>query len=174
MVSGFNIVDERDSMSVRALAVSPAGFANYLLAKGIVASGIGIFMSIVSMFIMKVEPVSIFQTVLALVAMIRLAMAVALFLGALASNQIAAIGVVKFLLPVLLTVPIVSIFVAPKWQPIFYVFPNYWTFLSLKRLFLPDEFAPVGFYPAMLLSLATGAALVTALVPFSRKKLGIR
>lgn len=173
-VSGFNIVDERDTLSIRALSVSPAGFVNYLLAKGIVAAVIGIFMSVVTILIMNVAPVSTLQAIFALIALIPLSMFIALLIGTLAANQIAAIGVIKFIFPVLLTVPIVSIFVSPKWQPLFYALPNYWAFVMLKRLFLPDEFAPVNFYPALVFALLSGAAFMAALIPLSRKKLGIR
>lgn len=89
MTIGFNIVEERSTKITAALAVTPIKMRTYLGAKTLFAGMLGIIVSLCSLVIV---------------------------MGRFAENQVSALGLMKVLMPLYLTVPLVSIFVPLRFR----------------------------------------------------------
>ena len=167
-VSGLIIVEEKDSRVVQALAVSPLKAWQLLAARGLFPLVVAVVISLLAARLAGFAPDS--GTLLAaMLFSAPLVLLVALLMGGLAYNQIAAIAVIKVLMPVYMAVPLASLFVAERWHILFYPFPNYWQFQMLLHVF-GAGLEHVAFWPAALLTLALGAvSLFVAGAAFRRK-----
>ncbi len=67
--------------------------------------------------------------------------------GAFANNQVAAVGVLKILVPIGMILPISAMFVPESWQLIYGILPMYWQYRALSAI-LSGE-------PALMYSLFT-------------------
>ncbi|MBM7614463.1 ABC transporter permease [Alkaliphilus hydrothermalis] len=136
VVSGFNIVAEKETSALRAVAVSPVSSASYIAARGLLALVIGTIIAIASSWMIAGGSINYLLLMIALVASFGLTTMISLIMGKFANNQITAIAVIKVLMPIYLTVPILSIFVKEQLHYLFYVFPNYWQFQMFSNIFL--------------------------------------
>lgn len=134
-VSAFNLIDEKDSNVIRALAVSPTTLYKMLIARGIFSIITALLIALVTSYIMAGPGIPYLNLFLTVIASSFLIIMVTVLIGGFANNQITAIAVIKIVMPLYLTVPIVSLFVSDKLQPIFYIFPNYWQLQMLKSIY---------------------------------------
>lgn len=170
IVSGFNIVSDRESKVIRAINASPVTAIQYIAAKGIIALGIGILLTIGSSLIMVGKGISYLHLTISTLSAYGISLIILLLIGSFAENQISAIAVIKLLMPIYLAVPIISVFVKEQLQFLFYLFPNYWQFQTLGHLFLTGQ--PYHhFYLSLVLTLLTGTVFMLLLAKYARKKL---
>ena len=130
---GLSMVDERESGAIRAVEVSPLRLSGYVTTKIVPAlvlslAGIGAVALIVG-------NASLLPRYLLLAVASTLVSGMMSFaLGAFASNQIAAIGVLKILVPLGIILPLSAIFVPEKSQFFYYILPMYWQYRSLNAI----------------------------------------
>ncbi|OHD54677.1 MAG: hypothetical protein A2Y33_02535 [Spirochaetes bacterium GWF1_51_8] len=173
LLCGFNIVDERSTGSIGALAVSPLTIGGYMASKLVFTLLISAAAAILTATIVYGFGTDFGRLVLAMAVSSPLAAVLGFILGITAKNQIEAIGMNKILLPVFMTIPIVSIFIASDWQWVFYIFPNYWMFVMFENLFL-DTPLPLGFWGSALITLLSGTALFILMRGLMKKRLNLR
>ncbi len=173
VMSGFNIVDERDTRAVQALAVSPIRVGEYVAARGLLATVLAAIVAVAASRIM-VGPSVDTLWLLALVALSApLTALVGLLTGLLSHNQITAVAVLKVAMPVYLAIPLGAVFVPQKLQCLFYVLPNYWQFEALKTLFAPSLRAHEFWFSA-LTTLVTGVLFLVVAVGAFRRRVAFR
>jgi ABC-2 type transport system permease protein len=172
LLSGFNIVEERESGAIRALAVSPLTFFQYIFACSLLIFLTGVVLTFLMTFIMRTTPGSYFELFAGVLFSTTIGIVFSLIIGLLAENQLTAIAVMKVLGFVYLTLPLVSIFVSNRLQFLFYLFPNYWMFQMFKSLYIPDHL--FGFWLSGILTLLSGFVLLIISVPFVRRKLRLK
>ncbi len=170
--SGFNIVEERESGAIRALAVSPLTLSQYIFARSLLVFLAGTVLTFLMTFIMGAKPVSYTELFIGVLFSTGVGVACSLVIGLLAENQLTAIAVMKVLGFVYLTLPLVSIFVSDRLQFLFYVLPNYWMFQMFKSLYVVDHL--FDFWFSGLLTLVSGFILLIISVPFVRRKLRLK
>lgn len=165
---GLSIVDERENNVVRAIAVSPLHFAEFVTSKLIPAVILGLVGIATAVLIMgKGSELAAFL-LLALCSAGVLGMML-FAVGAFAANQVAAIGALKLMMPLALILPISAIFVADKWQPLYYVLPMYWQYRAVDAILKGAD----AVWPT-LLTLLVGAPWFFAAVWFFGKKVKFR
>lgn len=170
VVSGFNIVHDKETRALQAISVSPLQAGGFMAARGATVVGISIVVSVLSSLILTGLDINYFNLILAMLLSGLLTTLVALLLGTLAENQIMAIAVLKVLMPVYMFLPLVSIFVSEKVQFFFYPLPNYWQFKMLENIFINGD--TLG--SAALLTVVTSTLFLTAIMPLFRRKLKLR
>lgn len=170
VVSGFNIIDEKDSKAVTALAVTPLGLRRYIAARTIFAAVVALIVTIGTAMILTGTGVNYLLLAVAIAASVLIIAALTLIVGGFANNQVSAIAVIKVLMPLYLALPIVSLFVPEHWQVIFYPLPNYWQFKMLKILFFDGEITGQ-FWLAMLLTFILSVLLLIVLLKITRGRL---
>ena len=129
---GLSVVSERESGMIRAMVVSPQRLTGYVLTKLIPA----FLLSFLGMLAAaEILGVGTFLSLTLLAVCSSLTLGVMIFtLGAMAQNQIGAIGVLKLLMPLSVVLPISAIFVPDSLQFLYYAFPMYWQYTALDRI----------------------------------------
>lgn len=167
-VLGFNIVAERESRSIKALAVTPLTLGRYLLARTASALLLAVAnTAIVGLAIGRADMVP--QLLLAaLAAAVLLGLLTAAF-GYTADNQITAIASLKLLLPLVLILPLSSMFLSDQLQWLYYWLPNYWYLVAFRQAWAGAA-APL----ALLALLATSLLWVLLLSRPIARRFGLK
>ena len=150
-VSGFNIVNERESGVIRALAVSPTGLSTYIGFRTLTAMVLGVANVALSTVIMG-KAALVPRMILVALASVFIYAIISMLMGSLADNLIASFAVMKVLMPLFLALPIVSVFVPERFRFIFYPLPMYWQYESITRVL---EGSGITF--PLIMVIATGA-----------------
>lgn len=172
LLIGFSIVDEKESRAIRALAVAPLRISEYIIARGFLALAIGVIAGVISCTIILGPGIDYARLLLSIVFSLTVAIPFGFVIGAFSDTQMKAFALVKLLMVVFLTFPFVSIFVPGNWQWAFFVFPNYWMFMTMANVFLDTAF--IGFAWSAMLTVTTGAALTAVLFPKLKQGLQLR
>ncbi len=130
---GFSIVNERESNMIHAISVSPLRLINYIVIKLLPAFVLSVSGITAATLIMGRGQVLPGFLLLALLS-IPVSGLFIFILGAFASNQIAAIGVMKAIMPLSMILPLSAMFVPSSWQFIYYIFPMYWQYLAIDAI----------------------------------------
>lgn len=165
---GFSIVNERESNMISAISVSPLRLFNYILIKllpALLLSIIGITSATLIMGRINALPGFLLLTLFS----IPVTGLFIFILGAFAANQIAAVGVIKALMPLSMILPISAIFVPDQWQFAYYIFPMYWQYLAIDAI---NTGAPFLF--PCLMAFAVGIPWLTLMVSLFAKKTQLR
>ncbi|HAP43354.1 MAG: hypothetical protein A2087_10765 [Spirochaetes bacterium GWD1_61_31] len=168
--AGLAMVDERSSGAIKALNLSPLSLGSYLAAKLLFFLLVSSLVMVGSSFIMLGFRLSYPHLLAACLASAPLSLVVALLLGITADSQIGAMGSIKLIMPLFLTVPLVAALVPTAIQPWFLVFPNVWMLKAFYGVFAGQTGA--SFWLAALVTLFSGLALVWLLTGAVRKRLG--
>lgn len=172
-VSGFNIVAEKDSKAIRAMAATPLRMGTYLLSRGISAILVSILIGMLSAWILSGAGIDYGKLALSLLAAGPLVAAITLLIGRMADNQINSIAAIKLIMPVYLTLPLAALFLPQKFLFVLFPLPNYWAFRSYQHIFL-SEGTSGDFYLSVAVLFGLGALVVLTLSKLFRKHFGLR
>lgn len=150
-VSGFNIVNERESGVIRALAVSPTGLVSYIGIRSFTAMVLAIINVAISTIIMGKAGFALQMVYVALASIFMYAI-IAVLLGSFADNLISSFAMMKVIMPVFLIIPVVSAFIPDKFHVLFYPLPMYWQYDSIVKVLAGGNAVF-----SLLMILATGA-----------------
>lgn len=167
-VSGQNIVNERESMAIRALAISPLNLAGFLGARTAVALLLALANVTLCAFVLGVGG-SLPPLLLATLASAPVCGLIALILGVTASNQISAFATLKLLVPAALALPITSLFVPEGIRFLYWWLPMYWQYEAIAAGYA-GRFEST----ALILTLLTGLMWMAVLSRFTGRRLGLR
>jgi len=170
VASGFNIIDEKDTRAVSALAVTPLGLYRYIIARTLGAVIVASLITTGTALILSGTAINYLLLTIAIAASTLIIAALTLTVGGFANNQVSAIAVIKVLMPIYLALPIVSLFVPERWQLIFYPLPNYWQFQMLRSIFFGPQITG-SFWMALLLTLLLSWALLLIMLRMTRGRL---
>lgn len=143
---GLNGVNEREHGLLLAFAVSPMKLATYVAAKLIAAVLLGALSSAVCALIIGRAEQALLFAVVAACSIFVTGMIVFLLMG-FANNDVAAIGVLKIIMPLFSVVGLSAAFVPEAWHRLYYVLPLYWQYRAIAALI---NSSPVGFFLTML------------------------
>lgn len=161
---GLAIVDERENNVIRAVAVSPMRFSEFVISKLIPSMVLGLVGIATAVLIMGKggELASFLLLALCSAGVLGLML---FAVGAFAANQIAAIGALKLMVPLAMILPISAMFVSDKWQPLYYVLPMYWQYRAIDAILKGAN----AFWPALLTLLVGIPWFLAAVWVFAKK-----
>lgn len=173
IVSGFNIVAERDTKAINAIAVSPITTKQFIVARGVLASVLAIMIATGTSLIMMGSVVNYVHLITLLALSSLLTTLMGLIIGALATNQIGAIAVIKLLTPLYIGLPMFAFFIPDKFRFLFYWLPNYWQFQALGNIYFsfPQRFS---FWNSTLLTFVLSGIYIIIFGRLIGKKLKLR
>lgn len=156
-VTGFLLLDERDSGVLTALLVTPLPPAAYLLYRIGTPLLLGFAVTVVCYPLAGLAPLPLAALLAVSLVASLTGPAVALFLAAFAENKVAGFALVK-VLNTLTMIPIAAYFLRPPWQLAAGIVPTYW---PMKMIWLATEgrgsllyaLAGVGVYAAVIVLL---------------------
>ena len=126
LMLGFSILEEKTSGALRAYAVSPLRFGEYLGGK----LALGAAMAAVMVVPAVALPMGLGQDWLALMgctlSSLPFALCLGLIVGAVAKDQVSSVGLMKGLLPVWTSLPILGFVLPEGWMWTQYPFANHW------------------------------------------------
>ncbi len=172
LIVGFNLIDEKETRAIQALAVSPIKIFEYIIARGVLVLLMALILSLLTSLIMVGFAADYAKLVVGVLFSAALAVALGLLLGGLADNQISGIAILKVLFLVYTLIPMGSLFVHEALQWVFYPFPNYWMFVMFKNIYLGTQH--IGFWAASIFTLITSIIYILLMVPVLRRTLKLR
>lgn len=161
---GLSIVDERENGVLRAVAVSPLRLGGYAATK--LAPALLLGLAGISAAALIIGKAALLPRCL-LLALVSLPVSgmMTFALGAFAGNQIAAIGVLKLLIPLSMILPISAVFVPQQWQFLYYILPMYWQYRALSAVLAGSSIL----WPTVLTLLVGTPWLLAAAWYFAKK-----
>lgn len=130
---GLSIVDEREGGAIRAVTVSPMRLSLYVATKLLPALLLGLFgIAAAALIIGKASLLP--QYLLLALCSVFVSGMMTFAVGAFANNQVAAVGVLKILVPIGMILPVSAMFVPQQWQSLYYVLPMYWQYRALSAI----------------------------------------
>ncbi len=130
---GLSGVSERESGVIRAVSISPMPLGGYVVSKIIPALLLNMVgPSACAVIIGHASTLPQFL-LLALCSIFVGGMIIFLMI-AFADNQIAAVGVLKIVMPLFLVVGVSAVFVPEKWLFLYYALPMYWQYAAIDAI----------------------------------------
>ncbi len=168
MFIGLSIIDDRQSGTIRALAVAPINVVEYMIAK----SALGLVVVVASTLAVTtilLGPAATNYPVLLIwvISSLGLAILIGFLIGLIGNNMITAIAMIKVIAVFITGVTLAALFLPERLRWLLYVFPSYWSVEGFNRMFIRTDLplAPVNLVAA-LFSLSLVVVLVSR---FGRK-----
>lgn len=167
---GFTVLEEREHGVVALVAVSPLRFAEHLLAKLLASSVLGLVLAWVGAAVVLDGQVPLGPFLVACLAALPSALLLGLIVAAFAKSQLHAIAMLKSLLFVFSSLPVVGFAV----QDTSYAwtvapFANHW---AVQALFVALHQRELD-VPSISLAVGLAAPLLLVVVPLLRTRLGL-
>ncbi len=169
----FNMIEEKESKTIQAMAVSPLSLKEYIAARGIIIFIIGIGLIMATTAIMLGIQQDWLRVLIGSVASIGLGILLGLTMGGLTDSQVSAIAAVKLLMIFMTGIPLGSLFAPVRYTFLFYPFPNYWVFQIFQNVFLQTSYG-LGYWRSCLFAVLTTTVFMLILLPVLRKKIRLR
>ncbi len=170
LVSGMNMVHDKETGAIKALGVSPLTLAEYTLARGLFGFLLSLVLAVGSSLILVGTSVDYLYLLIGFVASFGIGILYGYGIGGFADTQIQAMAIMKILGWVFLSIPVLSIFVPRGWHFLFYILPNYWMFIIYENV-LVGKLGAVGFWGACALTIVSSLIAIGIMLPFLRKRI---
>lgn len=164
LMLGFSILEEKTSGALRAYAVSPLRFGEYLGAKLLLGLAMAAVMVVPAVALPMGLDQDWFALVLCTVTSLPFALCLGLIVGAVAKDQVSSVGLMKGLLPVWTSLPILGFVLPEAWMWTQYPFANHW---GVQALFASLR-GEGGWAGLALASLAAGIPVLMATALYLR------
>lgn len=170
LVSGMNLVHDKETSAIKALGVSPLSLLEYTLARGLFGFIASLVLVVGSTLILLGGAPDYLLLIVGFVASFGIGIVYGYGIGGFADTQIQAMAIIKIVGWVFISIPLLSIFVPRTWHFLFYVLPNYWMFIIFENV-LVGQIGAIGFWGACGLTIVSSAVVIAIMVPFLRKRI---
>jgi ABC-2 type transport system permease protein len=167
LMMGFAILEEKQTETHRVYAVSPLRFLEYLTGKLLLAMVLSLLLVCPPVAMVIGLHVDWIGIALVTLAALPFGLSLGLIIGLKAKDQLGAIAVMKALLPIWVSLPILGFVLPEPWMWTQWPFSNHWCVQGLYRAF---EGAPIGVNAG--LGLVTGLPVLLGVAWALRRRLG--
>lgn len=174
MVVGFNIIEDKETGTLSALAVSPLSRLEYVAGRSLLGIVLSMVLVYGSLYAMGAGPFDDLQVLLVTLAGAILAVIFGFYIGAISDNQIAGIAALKFGSLLFLVGPVLSAVLPERWHPTLYWMPTYWTYLGYQEVFQVGGAAWGEVVRLSAVSLLVGLAFLAASWRLFSRRLSLR
>lgn len=172
ILTGFAMIDEKESKTVNALAVSPLRLSEFIAARVSVVVGVGLVVGLLSSLVLVGLQADYAKVAVGILCSSGLGVVLGISIGGLAQDQITGIAIVKIVMLAMTGIPIASLFVPAAYQMIFYPFPNYWSFQVFQNIYTGPQ--AVGYRVSCLAAAAVSVIFLILLLPGFRRRWKLR
>lgn len=136
MLSGLNIVEERQMKTMKAIKVSPLTTSEFVIAKSTPGIVIPLIQSILILLILGLTDINWWMAIVITVASSLIGLIIGIMIGVMNEDALTAISSIKvMLLP--MTASILGALLLPQnWLPVLYWSPFYWTYRGFSEIIL--------------------------------------
>jgi len=174
MVIGFNIIEDKETGVLSAVAVSPMSRLEYVVGRSLLGFVLAVVLVYGSLYTMGAGPFDFWQTLVVTLPGTFLAVIFGFYIGAISENQIAGIASVKFgSLPFLIG-PILTAVLPQKWHFTLWWLPTYWTYLGYREVFTPGGALWSEVFRLSVISLAVSLLFLAASWRLFSRRLALR
>lgn len=170
LIVGFAILEEKQTQTQRVYDVTPLRHAEYMIGK----LGLGVVLSLLLVVPTLALPMGLDLAWLELLALVLAGTPFALTLGLIvaivAKDQLGAIAVMKALMPVWTSIPVLGFVLPADWQWTQWGFAHHWCVQGLFHVLQGDG---VSILPHALLALVLGLAVLLPATWLLRRRLGL-
>lgn len=138
MVIGLNVVEEKESDTMRAINVTPINKIQYVIGKSLIGIIIGIIDTYIILFILGFFGVNKMMALVLIIISSLVAVIFGFLVGVLSGNQMAAIANMKGLFILIGASVIGGIVLSSSNQIFLYWSPIYWSFVGFRDLILEE------------------------------------
>jgi len=181
MLIGFSIIEDKETGTLTALAVSPLSRAEYVAGRSVLGLALALPLVFGSLWVFGAGPFNGWQVLAVSLGGAFLAVIYGLYTGSVSENQISGIATVKFGGLVFLVAPLLSSIIPAKWQALLYWLPTYWTYRGYNLVLSASGAAGAGggapwgeVLPVAGISLAVNVLFLAASWRLLRRKLALR
>lgn len=135
IVSGFNIVAEKETLMSRAYRISPLPTRRYFASRYLVSVLVGIINLICISLILGVGG-KLYWILLASVFALPLFACSPLLIGGIAKDKMGCISIIKVIMLIFLCLPIAAGVTPERWQFFYWPFPMYWHFKTFESILM--------------------------------------
>lgn len=162
-VLGMQMLSEKDENSMVAISVTPFSFHRYFTSRAILFSVMGIFLTVVSHYIIGIiNHIPLYQLILVSVVLSLNTPIAALVIASVAKNQVQGFAVLKGS-GLLVSGPALSFFIPQHWDLLVGVIPLYW---PIKAYYIAAQGGSMAFFGVTLL---VGVVAQAAMIYFLYK-----
>lgn len=138
VTTGFNIIDEKESGTIKALSVTPMTKFQFIMGKSFLGLVLPIVHVFIIVWIIGIFTPNSFLLLLMTVVSSLISLLIGFFIGVISNNQISGIANMKGIF-VLLSLSVIGAMLLPLDKHIFlYWSPIYWSFMGIKDILLND------------------------------------
>jgi ABC-2 type transport system permease protein len=139
MVIGFNIIEDKETGTISALAVSPLSRAEYVAGRSVLGILLSLALVVGSLYLVGAGPFDLWKVLTATAAGSLLVVLYGLYTGGVSNNQIAGIATTKVGGLIFLLGPVLSLLLSERLQPVLYWLPTYWTYRAYLEILSADS-----------------------------------
>lgn len=134
MISGMNIVEERQMRTINAIRVSPANTMEFLIAKCSLGIIIPIIQAILTFWILGLTDINWGMAVVISIFSSLIGLIVGVLLGVINDDPLAAAGGLKIMMLPMSATIVGALLLPPKLLPLLYWCPYYWTYAGVTEI----------------------------------------
>jgi ABC-2 type transport system permease protein len=168
LILGFAILEEKQTETHRVYDVTPLRYGEYLLGK----LGLGVLLSLIAVIPTIALPMGLTLDWTAVLVMTLagtpFGLTLGLIVGVRAKDQLGAIAIMKALMPVWTSIPVLGFLLPEQWLWTQWPFANHWCVQGLYHVLWDG--APIGSFA--LLSFAAGLPVLIPTALLLRRRLG--
>ncbi len=161
IVSGFNIVAEKETLMSRAYRISPLPTGGYLMSRYIVSILAGL-VNLISISLILGMGGKLPWVLMASVFALPLFASSPLLIGGIAKDKMGCISMIKVIMLIFVCLPIAAGMTPEKWQFFYWPLPMYWHFKTIESI-LRDNFNLIYGVLTLVISGAVFAVLAATL-----------
>lgn len=154
IIVGLNIIEEKQSGTIRALNVSPMKKFEFILGKSLIGIIIPIIQVYIILWILGFLNINLYMVFTMTIVSSLLVLIIGFLIGIISENQIAGIANMKFLM-IIVSIAIIGAIMLPQNKHfMLYWSPSYWTFMGLKGIITDTiSWSEIGLYSLWILGL---------------------
>lgn len=136
IVIGLNIIEEKESGTIRSLIVSPMSKIEFILGKSVIGVILPIIQVYIILWILGMSNVNIYMVLILTLISMLLTITMGFLIGVISGNQIAGIANLKLLFLIVSLSIIGAIMLPQSKQFLLYWAPPYWSFIGFRDILL--------------------------------------
>lgn len=170
LMLGFTILQEKSTQTHLALLMAPVRFAEYFGAKLLMGLALAVVMAVPAVALPFGFDVDWGGVLLSVAVSVPFAISMGLIVGVVAKDQLGAVAIMKGLLPVWTSLPILGFVLPDAWTWTLYPFANHW---GVQGLYAASS-GSSGVGTDAVLNLVTGLPVLALSGLALRRRLGFR
>lgn len=136
LLIGFSIIEEKEDNVVSAISVSPMSRFEYIFGRSLIGVVMGLVLAVPPIYVLGATGFNVTQVAVVTLSATLIGVILGLYIGAVATNQIEGIGVLKLAALPFTIAPLLVFMLPAKWHWTLMWIPTFWTVRGYKAIFM--------------------------------------